>query len=613
MTIEKLKNMEPLFGSWYVDCKLSEGMGSKFFKVYKNEQGHLSYLGLKTVKFPSGDKEVSDVISSGKYRNMDEYLDALENKITENMNIMLSLRTNKNIVRYDNFTIVRESSCFYVLMLMELLTPLTDCIKLDNIAKGDVIKLGKDICCALEGFRNAGVMHHSIKPENIYIDSDGNYKLGDFGLCDPSMQGEPEASPYMAPELYSPSPLGDSSSDIYALGILMYKLLNNNRVPFLPAYPAPVSLSDRENAFAKCMRGEVFPTPAKADYSLSKIIFKATAFRPTERYFSPVLMSADLERYIPDDAPVYHPEPAVAASDFEIGTPGDIPMDAYSQNPEEYPDGEADDYYSDEEYDGDDYEQENVKDKFAKHWYYIVLALLVVLALIVAIIVRSGAGGKDETTTAEITTTEPTTAAPITTAPVTTAAPTTTEEATTEEETTTTEPSTTETTTAPTTTKPTTTNPTTTETTTAPTTEAHTTTEPYTEPTLVVTNRKNGDKAANGKTYMKISSYNLRQIPDSEFFDEVLLTIGDNLGENPTASGSFYIYQMAGSSLIQKVRADAVCETSEDFGGDLLCRITVDDGDFYYEPESYQYFLCFEEGAIESDSVITLPLQIRID
>ena len=110
---------------------------------------------------------------------------------------------------------------------------------------------------------------------------------------------------------------------------------------------------------------------------------------------------------------------------------------------------------------------------------------------------------------------------------------------------------------------------------------------------------------------MKISSYNVEEIPDDEFFDEVLITIEDNLGENLMGT-KVYLYQMYDSSLIQKVSANMTAEISEDYDGNILCTITVEDTDFYYEPENYQYFLCFEEGAIVSDTVITLPLQIRI-
>jgi hypothetical protein len=104
----------------------------------------------------------------------------------------------------------------------------------------------------------------------------------------------------------------------------------------------------------------------------------------------------------------------------------------------------------------------------------------------------------------------------------------------------------------------------------------------------------------------------LEEIPDDEFFDQVVLVIGDNLGENLIGNKA-YLYQMFDTALIQKVSANVECEISEDFGGNIVCTVTVEDSDFYYEPENFQYFLCFEEGSIESDSVITLPLQVRIE
>ncbi|MBR2893554.1 MAG: hypothetical protein IKB94_06835, partial [Clostridia bacterium] len=158
----------------------------------------------------------------------------------------------------------------------------------------------------------------------------------------------------------------------------------------------------------------------------------------------------------------------------------------------------------------------------------------------------------------------------------------------------------------------TTTEVTTTETTTEETTtEKITTTEPLTAPTLVKTDKKNGDKSEDGKTYLKISSYKLTEIPEDEFFRQVVLTIGDNLGQAPQG-GTAYLYQMSGEAVIQKVGAKINCEISQEHGGDILCTVTVEDSDFYYEPESFQYYLCFEEGAITSDTAISLPLQIRI-
>lgn len=590
MTIEKLKEQEPLFGSWFIDSKISEGKASKFYKVYKTDNGQLHYMGLKTVKFPSSEKEISAVISSGQFQNIDEYLNVLQETITQNMQTMLSLRSNKNIVRFDNFTIIRESSCFYVVMLMELLTPLASHLSLDSISKSEVLKLGQDICGALEGFRQSGVIHHDIKSENIYVDSFGNYKLGDFGIFDSIFHNANDPSIYIAPELYNKTATIDISSDIYSLGILLYKLLNYNRVPFLPPYPQPVSLPDREQAFARCMRGDIFPAPQNADYALASVIFKATAFNPTARYSSPTVFCDELHAYALSPANISSSAPFNTGT-FEITNDNnEVRFDSY-EAPEEY---EEDGYY--DEY-PDDEEKEEEDNQMGKHWYFIVLALVVVLALIVALIFFSGKKHEDVTTTEAETTT---------TAVETTERQTTTE-TTTEE---TTEEETTEETTAETTTE-TTTEETTTETTTKETTTKETTTEPVTAPTLVKTDKKNGDKANDGRTYLKISSYNLVEIPQDEFFTELSMTIGDNFGSDPVGTKA-YIYQMSGATLLQKVPADVSCEISEDFGGDILCTITISDTDFYYEPDNYQYYLCFEEGAITSETAISLPLQVRV-
>ncbi len=585
MNSEKLKAMEPLFGSWYIETKISEGKNSKFYKVYKTDGIQKDYLGLKTIKFPSSDKELSRVIASGRYSNIDEYLDILQQTVSKNMSIMQSLSYHKTIVRLYNFTIIREPSCFYVIMLVELLNPLNDYLSFENVSKTDAVKLGRDICRAMEAFREKGFIHHNITPENIYVDSSGNYKLGDFGLFDYNSNIS-EGSLYMAPELYHKNYLQDTSSDIYALGILLYKLLNNNRLPFLPPHPAPISLSDREQSFAKCMRGEAFPAPANADFKLTTIISKATAYKADERYVSPIAMLSQLEAYTPyQQASYVTPQPV---NNFEITGNNGIRFDSYEQPQEELIEEAYEEAY-------DDYDDEEPP---KKRWYFLVFALAIVLALVVALIVKSDSDGKDKTTTENTTIT----LAPSTTLPTTEE---TTEESTTEE--TTTEESTTE----ETTTEETTTEPTTEETTTEETTTEESTTEAFEEPTLVSTNRKNGDKSDDGKTYMKISSYNIEEIPEDEFFDEVVLTIGDNLGENLMGT-KVYVYQMWDSTLIQKVSATITPEISEDFGGNILCTITIEDSEFYYEPENYQYYLCFEEGAIVSDTVITLPLQIRI-
>lgn len=610
MTIEKLKSLEPLFGTWYVDSKIAEGRHSKVFRVYKTTDGVTEFLALKTLKFPANDKELSRIIESGRYKTVGEYLDTLEAAVTANMNKMLSLRTNDSIVRFDNFTIVKESSCFYVIMLMELLTPFSEKVRANEITTAQAAKISIDLCSAVEGFRSIGIIHHQIKPENIYVDSEGNYKLGDFGISNVAGRMKNEASPYMAPEVYKESAY-DTSSDIYSIGVLLYKLLNNNRLPFLPDFPKPVSLSDREAAFEKQLRGEQLPAPANADAGISSIISKALAYRQSDRYFSPLLMKTELERYTEglltpaeEAVPVYQPVPqppvyvpVTPLSGFQIADEDEEEEEAPSiyLRPETAVSEAEKTAFRETFKEATDEEEDDGKDN--KKMYLLVAAIIALIALIVGIVFLGGQSEPSEKTTVNlptVTTTVPPTVS--TTVPPT--VPTTTEPTTTE----TTTEATTETTTEATT-----------ETTTAVTTTAPTTTAYTGTPELVVSGFTNGDVSSDGRVYTAIEDYTVVKTPDSEFFDEVILEISTPFGENTSVQGNVYIYEMSGASVIQKCAANLELSFSESDGENITCcYITVDDGDFYYSPEYYQYYVCLEEGAISSDGTISLPLQLQV-
>ncbi|MBR5438190.1 MAG: protein kinase, partial [Clostridia bacterium] len=405
MTIEKLKTLEPIFGSWYVDSKLAEGRSSKVFKVYKTVDGETEFLALKTMKFPASDKELSRVIESGRYKTVGEYLDTLEAAVTDNMNKMLSLRTNENIVRFDNFRIVKESSCFYVVMLMELLSPFSEKVSTDGISVAQAIEIGKDLCSAAEGFRSMGIIHHQIKPENIYVDGEGNYKLGDFGISNIAGRVRTEASPYMAPEVFNEA-VYDTSSDIYSIGVLLYKLLNNNRLPFLPEFPKPVSLNDRELAFKKQMRGEPLPAPSQSDAGMTKIIAKALAHSQSDRYYSPLLMKTELERhsdalsapaveYQPVyQAPAYIPTPAIPLSGFSIAEEEPEQEDSSVYLNPETAVSEAEKVAFRETFKESAEDEEDDDEKDNKKLYLLVAAIIAVVALIIGVVFMGG--GKND-------------------------------------------------------------------------------------------------------------------------------------------------------------------------------------------------------------------------
>lgn len=75
--------------------------------------------------------------------------------------------------------------------------------------------------------------------------------------------------------------------DIYSLGIVLYRLRNHNRLPFIDLEKQLITYRDKENALTRRMSGEELPAPAEAADGLAKVILKACAYRRENRYQTP--------------------------------------------------------------------------------------------------------------------------------------------------------------------------------------------------------------------------------------------------------------------------------------------------------------------------------------
>ena len=312
--IARYKAYEPFFGSWYIKRFVGEGSFAKVFEIVRSDFGNEYTSALKVITISKTKTEIDAMKAEGmSEKDIRENLRSIVEDTIREIQFMYQLRGNGNIVGYEDHALVEHEDGigWDILIKMEYLTSLDSYIESHNgkIAKQDVIKLGIDICKALEVCQKYNIIHRDIKADNIFISNTGDFKLGDFGIARIIERKDMElsrkgTSAYMAPEVYQGMTY-TSAVDIYSLGIVLYRLFNHNRGPFLPDYPKPVSLDERDRALMRRMSGDEFPKPLQINTGrLQEIVLKACAYRPEERYADPVSMRRELEAILYDKSEV---------------------------------------------------------------------------------------------------------------------------------------------------------------------------------------------------------------------------------------------------------------------------------------------------------------------
>ncbi len=300
--MEDIRRFEPFWDNWYITEELGEGGFGKVYKVERKEFGNIYTAALKHIRVPQSQSEVKSIMTEGADEvSVIRYFESAVKDIVGEFVLMSKLKGNSHIVSYEDHKVIKSDKeiSWDIFIRMELLTNLIDYIRENEIVKKDIIKLGIDMCKALELCQKYNIVHRDIKPENIFISENGDFKLGDFGIArqvERTMSGLSQKGTftYIAPEVYKGEAYG-SSVDIYSLGLVMYRLLNNNRMPFMPPYPQPITHRDRESAMLKRLAGTPLVCPANDDGRLAEIILKACSYDSNLRYSSPHIMRMELE------------------------------------------------------------------------------------------------------------------------------------------------------------------------------------------------------------------------------------------------------------------------------------------------------------------------------
>lgn len=297
----------------YTVCeKLGSGAFGTVYKVIKSNAAGQYVRALKHITIPTT-KQYNSLLASmgGDISKTDNYFSQMLDNIISEIKILNDLSENgiQHIVRYyeNDIHVTDFPKRYDIFILMEYLTPLEDFMQSTDFCVRDVIKLGLDILCGLQSCHDRGVIHRDIKDDNIFVSDKGEYKIGDFGVSKvlkdsskaESLKGTPN---FLAPEVYLGKEGYTKSVDLYSLGIVLYRLLNYNRNPFLPSFPKQYFSQDEDIAFEKRMSGKTPALPALGGEAVGRVIVKSIS-NSNERFQTANVFISALKKAIQQTPP----------------------------------------------------------------------------------------------------------------------------------------------------------------------------------------------------------------------------------------------------------------------------------------------------------------------
>ncbi|WP_294907242.1 YARHG domain-containing protein [uncultured Ruminococcus sp.] len=199
--------------SWKIISRLPDDNGNEIYKVSKKDfdgtviSGLLRYVVIKNDEYNIENTDfindeasfLKTISQSGDCFN---YLDVYVN--------------NNPAKKKIEFFIVTED-----------LKSLSEIMKSKDFDENKVLDFGIQMSAILERLESRNIYHGNINPDDIFITFDGKYKLGGFS----DFESKIDDMSFIAPEIFKKES-ADFTTDIYSLGLIMYSMSNNGKIPF---------------------------------------------------------------------------------------------------------------------------------------------------------------------------------------------------------------------------------------------------------------------------------------------------------------------------------------------------------------------------------------------
>lgn len=276
---------------------------------------------VKIISVPASPAQMDALLLTGAYPNEEAalaYYKEVADEIIAEIDIQKRLSEQEGYTPYDAWQLEpkEDGKGYDIYLLRRYNRTLETHFKRHVFTHLDALNLGLDLCAAMSVSRRSGYLYVGLKPGNIFVTDQLQYKVGGLGFM------KLDSLKYMSlPEksrsIYTPAEISDAYAalnttiDIYAIGLILYQAYNNGELPF----------ND------EITPGDKLPAPLYADYEMSEIILKACDPDPAERWQEPTQMGQAIVAYMQRngalDAPIV-PQPAPEENVTEDDVPPQV-------------------------------------------------------------------------------------------------------------------------------------------------------------------------------------------------------------------------------------------------------------------------------------------------
>ena len=288
-----LNNMEAL------SCLGKKGAAAVYLvRSNKSDQFYV----LKHISVPESQRQVDALLFTGAAADQEAAQEYYQNVVKDyqtELDLVATLSDSPNLDCFLEHEIKPKDDAvgFDIYLLSKYRNTLDRHAAETPMTQANAVNLAIDLCSGLQDLRSAGLIHRDVTPSNIYLNSHGHYMLGDLGVARIDQLkycSVPESmlSPYSAPELFDLMSNVNETIDLYAVGLMLYRIYNGNHAPFEDEKTS-AKAADRMR-----ITGQELPAPMFADYEMAEILRKACAFQPEDRYQTPEEMKQAFVDYM---------------------------------------------------------------------------------------------------------------------------------------------------------------------------------------------------------------------------------------------------------------------------------------------------------------------------